>query len=134
MHQFFFGVFFTAGSWEKDTENGVPGNCFAPSYFETAVCIMYDFACMYYSRSLFCKKQQKRFLRKNQKDNTSGKPSLENWNRIQGCFKKDTTKFYFSHWLCYQKANKFSKLLQLLHVFTFQNIKSHLDLFENLDE
>ena len=29
--------FSTAGSWEKDTENGAPGNFFGPSYFETAL-------------------------------------------------------------------------------------------------
>ena len=29
--------FFTAGSWEKDTENGATGIFFGPSYFETAL-------------------------------------------------------------------------------------------------
>ena len=28
---------FTAGSSEKDTENGAPGNFFGPSYFEKAL-------------------------------------------------------------------------------------------------
>ena len=29
--------FFTAGSSERDTENGAPGKIFGPSYFETAL-------------------------------------------------------------------------------------------------
>jgi hypothetical protein len=29
--------FFTAGSWEKDPENGGPGKFFGPSYFEKAL-------------------------------------------------------------------------------------------------
>ena len=32
-----FGVFFTAGSWEKDTVNGAPGIFFGPSYFGMAL-------------------------------------------------------------------------------------------------
>ena len=37
--------FFTAGSWEKDTENGALGKIFGPSYFVTALefSILYDF-------------------------------------------------------------------------------------------
>ena len=27
----------TAGSWEKDTENGASGKIFGPSYFDTAL-------------------------------------------------------------------------------------------------
>ena len=35
MHRFWC-LFFTAGNWEKDTENGAPGNLFRHFYFETA--------------------------------------------------------------------------------------------------
>ena len=37
--------FFTAGSWEKDTENGAPGIFFGTSYFERALENMLQMCC-----------------------------------------------------------------------------------------